>query len=803
MPRILICFILLCMILFLPPPLRAQEQAPLLIEARALYDGTSKYGEWLPVVVGLQNNGTDIRGRVQVRIQGSGNQEGIYAQPLELPRGARKEVTIYTIPNNFARRLLVEFVPEGNAADEAVVTTEVEITPVRNISFMAAAITGGGQGLQALGGINFRGERRDDRAILVPLTLETLPDRPEALRTLDLLILTGVDTSSLTPRQQAALEQYVVLGGMLVLGGGADANRVLAGIPESLHPVSLVNEVKLDALESLNYLTGEPVRVNGPFPAAQAVALRDSLIRLYESTLPLIVEREVGHGAVFWLALDPSLTPFDAWTGVEEFWLALLAERARYPLDLPPDAAPRQFINYELYSAVQNLPSLDLPQLQLLIPLLIIYILMVGPVNYFILRRRKRLELAWVTIPIVTFLFSLGAYWLGFQLRGSDIIVNQVAVVEAIPASEAAYIRSMIGLFSPRWDSYDLFVEGNALLSPAELVSDPYNNNANASRSGGILMQGEPSFVQDMNINQWSMQTVMAESLAISGYGFEAELQTADNKLSGSISNGSDYLWKDVVIVLGHEYVELGDIPAGSSKEVKLPYSQEIKQLNSRSLPEELYPYNYDPNNLYREQEVRRQVLSSLYDNGSGSTSISPIANSRSPVLLAWLDEPSLEVTINNTIFPNQLSTTLLYAELPMRFGKGEISLPQGMIRGQIISNDGGICYDSSTISLSPDFSEAEIEFELPQNVKRIDLSRLFLYVSTDGGQFTAPSIMFFNHLEQIWTEQPGVVLGRNSISEPDAFLSPSGRIWMRVQNANQYNSNCLFFQLALEGSLS
>jgi hypothetical protein len=792
------------MVLFLPLPLRAQEEAPLLIEAHALYDGTSKYGEWLPVVVGLQNNGTDIRGRVQVRIEGSSNQEAIYAQPLELPRGARKEVTIYTIPNNFSRRLLVEFVPEGNAADEAVVATEVEIMPVRNIRFMAAAITGGGQGLQALGGVNFRGERREDRAILVPLTLETLPERPEALRTVDLLILTGVDTSTLTPRQQAALEQYVVLGGMLVLGGGADAKRVMAGIPESLHPVSLVNEVKLDALDSLNYLTGQPVRVNGPFPAAHAVPLRDSLVRLYESTLPLIVEREVGHGAVYWLALDPSLTPFDAWTGVEEFWLALLAERARFPIDLPPDAAPRQFMNYELYSAVQNLPSLDLPELQLLIPLLIIYILIVGPVNYFILRRRKRLELAWATIPAVTFVFSLGAYGLGFQLRGSDILINQVAVVEAMPASEAAYIRSMIGLFSPRQETYDLFVEGNALLSPAELVSDPYDNRNNR-RSEGILMQGEPSFVQDMNINQWSMQTVMAESLALSGYGFEAELQTADNKLSGSITNGSDYLWKDVVIVLGHEYVQLGNIPAGSSKEVELPYSQEIKQINNRELPEELFPYQYNQNNLSREREVRRQVLSSLYNNRSGSTNISPIANSRAPVLLAWLDEPSLEVTISNTSLPNQRSTTLLYAELPVRFGKGQISLPRGMIRGQIISNDGGICYDSSTISLSPDFREAEIEFELPSNVKGIDLSRLLLYVSTNGGQFTAPSLMFFNHQEQLWREQPRVVLGRNSIEQPDAFLSQSGRIRMRVQNPNPNpnNGNCLFFQLALEGSLS
>jgi hypothetical protein len=38
----------------------------------------------------------------------------------------------------------------------------------------------------------------------------------------------------------------------------------------------------------------------------------------------------------------------------------------------------------------------------------LIYVLIVGPANYFILRRRKKLEWTWVTIPVIVLVF-LGA----------------------------------------------------------------------------------------------------------------------------------------------------------------------------------------------------------------------------------------------------------------------------------------------------------------------------------------------------------------------------------------------------------
>ena len=79
-----------------------------------------------------------------------------------------------------------------------------------------------------------------------------------------------------------------------------------------------------------------------------------------------------------------------------------------------------------IVSAVINLPSLALPPIGGLIVLLFGYILLVGPVNYLVLRRLDRREWAWVTVPVLILVFTVGSFGIGGLLRGSDVIIHEV-----------------------------------------------------------------------------------------------------------------------------------------------------------------------------------------------------------------------------------------------------------------------------------------------------------------------------------------------------------------------------------------
>ena len=77
-----------------------------------------------------------------------------------------------------------------------------------------------------------------------------------------------------------------------------------------------------------------------------------------------------------------------------------------------------------MLNALNTLPSLALPPIGGLLILLFGYILLVGPLNYLLLRRLDRREWAWVTMPLLVVGFAVAAYVYGNTLRGGQVIIN-------------------------------------------------------------------------------------------------------------------------------------------------------------------------------------------------------------------------------------------------------------------------------------------------------------------------------------------------------------------------------------------
>ena len=117
------------------------------------------------------------------------------------------------------------------------------------------------------------------------------------------------------------------------------------------------------------------------------------------------------------MALDLSSSPFNAWIGTTSFFAKLLAPGATYPDWMPPDMSPRQLATGPISNALSNLPSLDLPSARTVVLLLAVYILLVGPVNYIVLRWRKKLHWGWVTIPLITLVFTGLSFGVGYAKR--------------------------------------------------------------------------------------------------------------------------------------------------------------------------------------------------------------------------------------------------------------------------------------------------------------------------------------------------------------------------------------------------
>jgi hypothetical protein len=780
------------------------ERPGLTMLAEAAFDGYFKYGEWLPIWVQLENSGPDLQAEVQVRVTGSWGST-VFAAPAPLPTGSRKRIPVYVLPNNFSQVLNVQLVMDDGTA---LLSQEVPVKSQPNISYLVGIVATERGALSFLSNISLPGMERPK--VAVDVALADMPERAEGWRSFDCLIVNDTDTSSLSPGQKTALESWVRQGGRLVIGGGAGALRTTAGLPQDLLPLSPSGEAEMNALPALpDFAQAESVRVPGPFVVATGDAA-DGYTLIDQAGLPLLRERSVGAGFVDFVALDLATSPFDAWTGTTSFWERLLARGASYPEWLPPDVSPRQMKSGQMTYALTNLPSLDLPSVRGLGLLLIVYILLVGPANYLFLRWRKGLAWAWVSIPLITLAFSAGAFGLGYALRGSDLILNKVALIQ-LQSDGTADVTTYLGLFSPARQAYEIEVAGSGLLSP---LSPDYNPWGPGGIDGGgevVFVQGEPSRVRGLAVNQWSMQTFMTEGQWVEFGHIEGDLAFEGETLVGSVRNQSPYALTDTVLVLGNSFVRLGDLAPYASAPARMELTDSTAQgfgqpLSFRLFQEQLTQSG--PTGPPREAQLKQMVIQSVFDQGtpllptlsswSGAGSAAP----QQLALLGWLDQAPPEVQVAGRA-PAQQTTALLYAPIAYHLpGSGDISLPPGMLPGSLVQIpiEGGRCGPQAN-SVWLGRGEAIFEFQVPDEVRDAKVEQLKLLMQSDGsGWWQPPDTAVYAWDSEGWVAVDEPVLGLNIIPDAASMVGPDGRIRVRL-SAESNQGGCLYLELGMQGT--
>jgi hypothetical protein len=93
----------------------------------------------------------------------------------------------------------------------------------------------------------------------------------------------------------------------------------------------------------------------------------------------------------------------------------------------------------QLLDALANPRITQLPSLNLIALFTLGYVLLLVPINYLVLKRLDRKELAWLTTPAIIVLFSVGSYAIGASTRAHIVSFNRVAVLETQAGSDRAY----------------------------------------------------------------------------------------------------------------------------------------------------------------------------------------------------------------------------------------------------------------------------------------------------------------------------------------------------------------------------
>ncbi len=558
-------------------------------------DGSYAMGEWFPVRVMLDNpaGAGDRRVRVEVNLlgeyPGSSNQVGVYARDVDLPSPSRKEVTLYTFADNFSHSITVRLTQGATT----IASTSVPVDPQEPVNSAIVGVVSSDSSLLNL----YEGEhvghpeqmplssrwgapppatQEAVRATIAHMAPEHITPLAAGLNSLAALVVDDVETGALSQEQREAVASWVARGGTLVVTtrpGGADT---LGGFSDIL-PVSASGTRNLSGLNGLSHLVATPLKASGPFIVPEARLRTDvpgaPRVLAAQDGVPLVAMRDLGRGQVVYLAVSPGVEPLKGWDGTVPLVKRLLAE---HPIRLGSDAAQYGMPTtvFDTYGSIFDLPGLDLPEPLLLAAFMFIYILFVGPINYIILKRMRRAELAWVTIPVMVAIFAGMAYFIGLQSKGGELLTIRGNVVHTTPGLSTAETQQYLGVFSPIRRTYRLQVGSESLASEINPYGYDYGSSSGNGKPPVVLASSASTTIEDVNVNTWSLRSFMAESTVRAESPLEANLRLGDNRIVGSVRNRSENGLQDVALIRGRAVQYVGYLAPGGEAPVDLELSQ-------------------------------------------------------------------------------------------------------------------------------------------------------------------------------------------------------------------------------------
>ena len=430
--------------------------------------------------------------------------------------------------------------------------------------------------------------------ILVSLdTLDELPDRPDGLESVDLVILNASDRAAFAGAEKggSVLKEWLALGGKTVLFGSAESLDLLAAggvladfVPGEVdpgHPAQLraapslvrfvpkaKNLVMLGSLDS-PYLT---------FPRLTAAA-SDARIDLNEEEKILLARHPVGFGTSLFFAADPNISPLADWNGRNGLLMKIFASEVER-LTAQAGQTGLMRLGYrdlagQLRSALDRFDGIRPFPFSVVFTLMVLFVAVIGPIDWFVTHRvLGRPNLTWATFPLWLVLFSLLAVWLG---RGSGLKQYRMNVAEIADFdAETGRVRDTLwgGIYAPE-DARLVLTSvptGDSADSRTELawfglagtglggISSPIRGYA--ALTDGYTFDG--AVLRRFPVPIRSTRSVRGSRRG-NGTPAASRLTDDEGRLSGKLSNPFGEPMKDAILIYGGHAWFLGTLPPGDS----------------------------------------------------------------------------------------------------------------------------------------------------------------------------------------------------------------------------------------------
>lgn len=578
-----------------------QGQAAIQFDVFLGYDGFLGEANWFPVVCEIKNDGPSFNGIVEVD-HSRVSQGQKYQLLVELPTGTLKRVVIpvFSATRGFTSwdvRLLDD---RGKTrAEQPDVRPRRQVLAETPIIGALARTSGGVPQIHPV--LAQQAELQPAAARLLPAIF---PDNPLALDGLDALYLNSERASDLTVPQVQALTSWLHAGGHLIVAVEQPSDVSASPWLRTLFPVEVrelrtlnrhsglgdwIRKPEWPARSSLpepSNRSGSPSgEADRPFAtladdfgfeaSALQVAvgqLRSGRVLAQEAEVPLMVTETLGQGRVTALLFSPEREPVRSWKLLPQFWARL----AEVPGDRYVSSEQNQYSyggwsSDGIFGAMLDTRQVHKLPIAWLLLLLVVYLVVIGPLDHYWLKRIGRPMLTWITFPCYVVFFSLLIYFIGYKLRAGDSEWNQMHVVDVLGEGARAELRgrTYASVYAPANQTYAL--EGRQRFSTIRGESAAsWSGHSGQARMG--IVQNGGNYQADVFVPVWTSQLLVSDWLQPASYPpLQVTVANAGGELQIKVENRTESPVSSLHFAFGDRLVPLGEIAAKQTRTFTVP----------------------------------------------------------------------------------------------------------------------------------------------------------------------------------------------------------------------------------------
>ncbi|MCX7568401.1 hypothetical protein OS242_00245 [Tumebacillus sp. DT12] len=772
---------LLAFALLMPfAPAQVSAADPVTVTVSTGFGGAFKREAWTAVRITIENKGSDLAGQLVLEPENPREHDrvgGSFAKEVVVPAGTTKTFTLEVPGGYFNRRtqatiydakgeeVASQIVPAGGALEEGNSFLIGGMTEKPDDLNLFQTLPSGG-----LGG----------RIAIQSVGANNLPESPDLLNSLDVLVINHAPKEPLSPEQVAAVKTWVDRGGTLVLAGGADFNGG-ASLFADLSPVLVRGTAQVTDLSALTAYAGAAPSV------AQMLASTGELKPgarsvVASGAVPLVAVQKAGAGSVLYAAWDLSEEPLASWAGNKELWQKLLMTETNSPVGQPVINPVGQILSdakFQLLNASTRFRDLT-PDLGLAIGAFGVYAVLVGPGLYLLLRRINKREWAWGAIPGTALVFSLGIWLIGMNMHG-NVALQVVSTVELL-SPDTAKVGGAGSFVVTSGGSYTVDL-------PAGMRAFASDQNDGGGR---VIQNGDRSQIVFEKVPYWSTRSVYLETYLKGKGNIGHQLKVdASGKVTGTVTNNSQFDLEETHILFGKDVIRVGDLDPGATAQVAYQLQNQSAQPGRASnlLTEKL---TMSSNGQYgrsdRDQE-REMLAVAAHPQILGEDLIHLYGFSHTPMGTYTIDGQNVE---------RDRQYSLVYQTLSLAPTEGNTVLPLGSIQPQISSTTGNAHVDQSGVMLQNGVVELRYNvraggFLDPENVM----------TDLDQSTYAMLEKEYYNWLTGSW--EPVAKVNTPSMAEGELkkYVSADGTLQVRLRSNLLTDLYVVFPSVGVEGTVS